>query len=84
MGAFTEELFPPIHSSVFTVTACSILAAKKGYPSVLWIAAWSALGKNAGSIIVYILADEAEDVVVEKYGKYLGIKRHFIKTVGRR
>ncbi len=76
VGAFLEEVIAPIPSPLVMTTAGSIAKAA-GHPWIflLWLTFIGAISKTIGSLIIYVLADKGEDIVVGKFGKFLGISQ---------
>lgn len=84
-GSFIEEIISPIPTYAVMATAGS--AAHVQGDHVGWIfvlAIIGALGKTVGSFLYYILADLFEDVIMPKYGKYLGVTHQDIEAIGAR
>lgn len=85
VGSFIEELIAPIPSPVVMTLSGSMAAANN---SPFWylfvIAAIAAIGKTLGAIILFIVADKTEDVVVSKFGRYVGITEGQIERIGAR
>jgi membrane protein DedA with SNARE-associated domain len=42
----------------------------------------TAVGKTLGSIILYFLGDKAEDLVLKRFGKFLGISHQTVENFG--
>lgn len=83
MGGFIEELIAPIPSP-FVTTLSGTLAARQGYGFyyVIFISFLAAIGKTLGSIIIYIVADKAEDIFLTRFGKFLGISHKEVENFG--
>lgn len=83
-GAFLEEVIAPIPSPLVMTTAGSIARAA-GHPwaFLLWLSLIGAVSKTAGSWIVYVIADKAEDIVVGRFGRFVGISRDDIARLER-
>lgn len=85
VGSFIEELIAPIPSPVVMTLSGSMVAANN---SPFWylfvIAVIAAIGKTLGAIILFIVADKTEDVVVSKFGRYVGITEGQIEKIGAR
>jgi membrane protein DedA with SNARE-associated domain len=85
IGSFVEEVIPPIPSSLVTVSAGSMLAARHSlWFYVIWLAIFSALGKCIGATIIYFLASKIESAVIPRYGKYFGISQAEIEKFSQR
>jgi membrane protein DedA with SNARE-associated domain len=81
--AFVEEIIPPIPALPMMVTL-GLLARNGDYilAGLVFIALFSAAGKTLGAYVVYRVTDKLEDVFVERYGKYFGIKPGQIESFG--
>lgn len=84
-GSFIEELIAPIPSPV-VMTLSGSMAAAGGSPFLylLVIAVIAAIGKTLGAIILFIVADKAENIVLTRVGKYIGITHKQIEQIGAR
>lgn len=84
IGAIVEEVLAPIPSPFVMMLGGSI-AASQG--NTLWFLFWlalvGALSKTFGSIIIYVIADKAEDVMIDKFGKFLGISSEETEGLGK-
>ncbi len=80
VGAFLEEVIAPIPSPLVMTTAGSIARAA-GHPwaFLLWLTLIGAASKTVGSWIVYVIADKGEDLILGRFGKFLGINVEDIK-----
>lgn len=85
IGSFIEELIAPIPSPVVMTLAGTMVAANQ---SAFWylfvVAVIASVGKTLGGIILYFVADKAEDVVTAKVGSYIGITHEQIESIGAR
>lgn len=85
IGSFVEEIIPPIPSSLITLSAGGILAARKSWwISVLWLAIFSAIGKCLGAAIIYFIAAKTQTALITRYGKYLKITAKDIEAFSKR
>lgn len=86
IGSFLEEIITPIPASaILTVSGTLIPATLKfKFIYVIWLSFLSAVGKTAGCYLLYLLAEKIGYVVVDKYGKYFGIKRSDIDTISEK
>lgn len=83
-GAMVEEILAPIPSPVVMTLGGSIaLAQQFPWVMLLWLALIGAVGKTLGSWIVYFVSDKAEDLVVGKFGKFLGVTHKEIENIGK-
>lgn len=85
VASFLEELIAPIPSP-FVMTIAGSMAASQNVPFwyLLVIAAIAAVGKTLAAIILFIVADKAEDVVLGRLGKYVGISHKQVEQIGAR
>ena len=85
VASFFEELIAPVPSP-FVMTIAGTMAAAQNAPIwyLLIIAAIAALGKTLAAIILFIVADKAEDVVLRRLGKYVGISHKQVEQIGAR
>lgn len=85
IASFIEEIIAPIPSP-FVMTLSGSMAAAQGSP--FWylfvIAAIAAVGKLLASIILYVVADKAEDVILSKLGKFIGVSHQQVENLGKR
>ncbi len=82
-GAFIEEVVAPIPSPL-VMTLAGTLAAGDNQPMqmLLWLALIGAVGKTLGSYLVYVIADKAEDIVIGKLGKFVGVSHKEVEQFG--
>jgi len=84
LGSILEEIIAPIPSPFVMTTAGTLLSAQSFPVSYIFVIALiAALGKTLGCIIFYFLADKAEDVVIKRYGKYLGFSHTQVESIGK-
>src|SRR3989344_274897 len=84
VGAFVEEVIAPIPSPLVMTLAGSIAEAQ-GRPVafLLLLALLGAAAKTLGSWLVYFVSDKAEDIVVGKFGKFLGVSHKEVEGIGK-
>jgi membrane protein DedA with SNARE-associated domain len=85
VASFIEEVVAPIPSPTVMVLSGSV-AAIQDYTifGLIVIAIIGAIGKTVGAIIVYFIADKAEDVVIGRFGAYFGVAREDIENLGKK
>lgn len=85
LGSFIEEVIPPIPAALIMTTAGS-LSFTQNYPwlFLFWLAIAGSLGKTLASWIFYVLGDKFEDIVVVKFGKFVGIRHKDVESLGKR
>jgi len=85
VGSFLEEIIAPIPSP-FVMTIAGSMVAAEGSP--FWylfiVAIIASVGKTLGAMIWYIVADKAEDVVLGKVGRYVGLSHKQVEHFGAR
>lgn len=83
VAAFIEEVIAPIPSPL-VMTLAGSLAASAGHPVsyLLLLALVGGIAKTIGSWVVYVLADLGEDIVLGRFGKYLGISHVEVEAFG--
>lgn len=84
IGAMVEEILAPVPSPLVMMLAGSI-AASQASPLLflLWLAMIGAFSKTIGSLVIYVLADKAEDLLVGKFGKFLGVSKADTEGLGK-
>lgn len=85
LGGLVEEIIAPIPSPVVATLVGSIASAQ-GYtwPEVALVCAIGCVGKTLGAWVFYVIGDVFEDVVVPKYGKYIGVSHSEIEQFSKR
>lgn len=83
-GAFIEEVIAPIPSPLVMTLAGSMAASLgKAWTYLIWLALVGAIGKTIGSYIIYVISDKGEDIVLNKFGKYLGVSHKEVEIIGK-
>jgi membrane protein DedA with SNARE-associated domain len=84
-GSFIEEVIPPIPAALIMTMAGSLSLAQ-GYMwlFLLWLAVIGSVGKVIASWIFYVLGDKFEDIIVGKFGKFVGIRHRDVESLGQR
>jgi membrane protein DedA with SNARE-associated domain len=85
VASFAEEIIAPIPSGPVMLVMGSV-AAVQGYslPFLAVVAVAAALGKLAGGLVVYWIADKLEDAFSDKFAKFLGVSHKDIESFGAR
>lgn len=84
-GSFVEEVLAPVPSPVVMTAAGSIAATQQKVMSYLLVLSLiGATGKTIGAVIVYVIADKAEDILVGRFGRFIGVKQEEIMALGKR
>ncbi len=85
IGSFIEEIFSPLPSQAVMVFAGSLArAVRTGQVVLMLMALTAAVGKTLGCLLYYVFADKIEDIVVPRYGKYIGISHEQLEQVGKK
>lgn len=84
-GSFIEEVLAPIPSPIImTVTGTIASAQGKMMWYLLVLSCIGAAGKTLGAILVYIVANKAENVLIARFGKYIGVTHEEIEALGKK
>lgn len=84
IGALVEEIIAPIPSPIVMTAAGSVAGSQgKSVLYLLVLAMIGAIGKIIGSLILYYVADKAEDFFVGKFGRLVGIKQSDIESLSK-
>lgn len=85
LAAFFEEVIPPVPSGFFYITAGSMaVTQEKTWIYLSFLAAVGAIGKTIGSYIIYYVSDKLEDVIVPRFGKFIGVSHADVESFGKR
>lgn len=84
IGAAIEEIIAPIPSPIIMTLAGSVAKAQLR-PAIylLVLALIGAIAKTLASWIVYVISDKAEDIVIAKFGKFVGVTHKEVEKIGR-
>lgn len=84
-GTILEEILAPIPSP-FVMTITGSIAQAQGHllAYLIVVAVIGALGRVVGTSFLYLVADVAEDVVVGRFGGFLGVSHREITQIGSR
>ncbi len=84
LGAMIEEILAPIPSPVIMTLSGSLAAASNQPISYLaFLALIGAIAKTFGSWVVYLVADKAEDFIISKFGRILGVSKDDTEGFGK-
>lgn len=84
VGTFVEEVIAPIPSPLMMTTVGSIAALQgKAMSYLLVLSVIGAVGKLFGAWILYFFADKAEDIVLGRFGKFLGVSHADVEKIGK-
>lgn len=84
VASFIEELIAPIPSA-FVMSTAAVLSETQNYAllSMIGIVMVAAASKTLAAVVVYIIVDKAEDAVVGKFGKVIGVTHKEVETIGK-
>ncbi len=83
VGAAIEEIIAPIPSPLVMTLAGSLAAASGSHWLTLaYLALIGSVAKTMASYIVYVISDKAEDLVLGKFGKFLGVSHQDVERLG--
>ncbi len=85
LGGLVEEVIAPIPSPfVMAAVGSAAFTQSKGYLALLGLAFLGSAGKTLGAWVIYVIADKLEDIVVGKFGRFLGISHQDVEALGKR
>ncbi len=85
IGSVVEEIITPIPSPVVMSLAGSLAQIKyEGIAYLFLLAVLGSIGKTAATWLIYVIADKMEDVVMKKFGKYIGVTHAQVEQIGQR
>lgn len=83
VGAFIEEVIAPIPSPLVMTLGGSLAAsAERAFPYLFYLAVIGSLAKTVASYIVYVVSDKAEDLVLNKFGRFIGVSHKDVEKIG--
>lgn len=83
VGAALEEIIAPIPSPLVMTLAGSLSAsAGNTMTYLIYLAVIGSIAKTAASYLVYLVSDKAEDLVLTKFGKFLGVSHKEVEKFG--
>jgi|GEM_PF-436362 len=84
-SSFAEEIVAPIPSGPVMLVMGS-LAQLQGYGllGIALLTVCAATGKLIGSLVVYTIADKAEDILSGRFAKFIGVTHAQIESFGNR
>jgi membrane protein DedA with SNARE-associated domain len=85
VGSFVEEVLAPIPSPIIMTATGSIAAAQeKAMWYLLVLSLIGAFGKTIGAVLVYFIADKAEDILIGRFGKIIGVSHAEVEALGKK
>ncbi len=83
VASIIEEIVAPIPSPTVMVIAGSVASVQSyGTEGLLFLACIGAMGKTLGAIVVYTIAHRAEDLVLNRFGKFFGVTSPDVERFG--
>ncbi|MDO8648902.1 MAG: VTT domain-containing protein [Candidatus Peregrinibacteria bacterium] len=83
LGAIVEELVAPIPSPLVMSLAGSIANAQgRGIGYLLLLSLVGSTAKTLTTLVFYFLGDKAEDVIIPRFGKFLGVTHDDLEHFG--
>lgn len=84
-GGLAEELIAPIPSALVMASAGTLAHGREAGPVYMsWLAFLGAAGKSLGALVIYAVSIKAEEMVMKRFGKFLGIRREQIEKLRSR
>ncbi len=84
VGSFMEEIIAPIPSPLVMTTAGTLAHTQNHTLLYLcWLALVASAGKTIASWFYYVLADKTEDLILTRFGKFIGISHKEVESIGK-
>ncbi len=84
LGSIIEEIIAPIPSPLIMTLAGTMAASLgKTWPYLVLLSLTGAVGKTIASYFIYLVADKFEDVVLVKFGKFIGLTHAQVEGIGQ-
>ena len=84
IGSFMGEIIAPIPSPLVMTTAGTLAQTQNQTLFYLfWLALAASFGKTFASWVYYVLADKAEDLILTRFGKFIGVSHNEIESIGK-
>lgn len=85
VGALVEEIIAPIPSPIVMTLAGSLASASNHtYLYLIILALTGSIGKTIGSYFIYYISSKAEDFVLNKIGKFIGITHKDVDKISKK
>lgn len=85
LGTIIEEILAPIPSPfVMGITGSIAKAQNKTMLFLIAISLIGALGRVVGTSFLYVVSDIAEDIIIGKFGKFIGVSHREVEKIGAR
>lgn len=84
VGGLVEEIVAPIPSPLVAATAGTLASAQgRGLSYLLYIALIASFSKTLGALLFYFVADKAEDLILKRFGKFIGFSHKEVESIGK-
>lgn len=84
LGSFIEEVIAPIPSPLIMTLSGSLASSQKQPLTIIfYLALIGALSKTVGAWLVYFIADKLEDIIIDRFGKILGVSHEDTEGFGQ-
>ncbi len=84
-ASFVEEVIAPIPSpTVMLLTGSLAKIQEYSLLMLIPIALIASVGKMVGAMVVYVIADKAEDFIMVRFGKFFGITQADVELFGKK
>jgi len=85
VGALVEEIIAPIPSPIVMTLAGSLaMASNFSYLYLFILALTGSIGKTLGSYFIYYISSKAEDFVLNKIGKFIGVTHKDVEKISKK
>jgi membrane protein DedA with SNARE-associated domain len=85
VGSIFEEIVSPIPPALVVGVAGSLAHLRGlGFLAIMFLAVLGSIGKTIGAAGYYALGDRLEDIVVARFGRFLGVSHSELERVGKR
>lgn len=83
-GSIIEEIVAPIPSPLVMTTVGSIAFVQhKPLVFLLLMALIATVGKTIGCLFFYFVSDKVEDIIIPRFGKFIGVTHKDIEGIGK-
>lgn len=83
LGAAIEEVIAPIPSPLVMTLGGSLSAsAGQTISYLVYLALIGSVAKTAASYLVYFVSDKAEDLVLNRFGRFIGVNHRDVERLG--
>ncbi len=85
VASFVEEVFAPVPSmAVLLLTGSFAALQDRPVLALIPLAIIAASGKTIGAMIVYFFSDKIGEAMVDRFGKFFGVTKESIHSLGQR